>query len=128
MLEFKALKSFFSFLNVLQLLKHHWNDSPIWVMIECMHRQIIKKVKKIVLSCDEVTTIDNQSWISIYSYVVQVWCQILVFISLKQVANGGGVNNLTKVIMGALKKHDGLYDVDVVVNLISFGADGVNVF
>jgi hypothetical protein len=30
--------------------------------------------------------------------------------------------------MGALKKHDGLYDVDVVVNLISFGADGVNVF
>jgi hypothetical protein len=26
--------------------------------------------------------------------------------------------------MGALKKYDGFYDVDVVVKLISFGADG----
>jgi len=110
MLEFEALKSLFSFLNVLLLSKHHWSDSPIWVMVECMHKQIIKKVKKIItsskylaLSCDEVTTIDNQSWIYIYSYVAQDWCQILLFISLKQVINGKGVDNLTKAIMGALK-------------------------
>jgi hypothetical protein len=30
--------------------------------------------------------------------------------------------------MGALKEHDGLYDVDVVVKLISFWVDGMNVF
>jgi hypothetical protein len=58
-------------------------------------------------------------------YVVQNWCRILVFISLELVTNGRGVDNLTKVIMGALKEHDGLYDVDV---LISFGVDGVHVF
>jgi hypothetical protein len=85
MLEFEALKSFFSFLNVFMLPKHHWNDSPIWVMVECMHKQIIKRINKIITSskylalfCDEVTTIDNQSWISIYSNVVQDWCRILV--------------------------------------------------
>jgi len=77
MLEFQALKSFFSFLNVLMLSKHHWSDSPIWVMAECMHKQIIKRKKIITsskylaLSCDKVTTIDNQSWIYIYSYVAQ---------------------------------------------------------
>jgi hypothetical protein len=30
--------------------------------------------------------------------------------------------------MGALKEHDGIHDVDVVVKLISFGVDGMNVF
>jgi hypothetical protein len=66
MLEFEALKSFFSLLNVPLLPKHHWNDSPMWVMAKCMHKQIIKRVKKNItsskyleVSCDEVTTIDN---------------------------------------------------------------------
>jgi hypothetical protein len=74
MLEFEALKSLFSFLNVPMLSKHIWNDSAKWVMVECMHKQVIKRVKEIIasskylaLSCDEVTTIDNQSWISIHS-------------------------------------------------------------
>jgi len=47
--------------------------------------------------------------------------RIPIFISLEQVTNGGGVDDLTKVIIGVLKKHDGLCDVDVVVKLISFG-------
>jgi hypothetical protein len=49
-----------------------------WVMVECMHKQIIKRVKEVIASskylalfCDEITTIENQSWISIHSYVVQ---------------------------------------------------------
>jgi hypothetical protein len=78
MLEFEALKSFFSFLNVPMLSKHHRNDSMEWVMVECMHKQVIKRIKEVIvsstylaLSCDEVTTIDNQSWIFIHSYVIQ---------------------------------------------------------
>jgi len=38
----------------------------MWVMAKCMHKQIIKRVKKNItsskyleVSCDEVTTIDN---------------------------------------------------------------------
>ncbi len=52
------------------LSKHYWNDSMKWVMAECMHKRVIKKVKELIaspkyltLSCDELTTIDNQSWI-----------------------------------------------------------------
>jgi hypothetical protein len=59
-------------------------------MVECRHKQVIKKVKEditsskyLALSCDEVTMIDNQSWISIHSYIVQDWCRILVFIFLE---------------------------------------------
>jgi hypothetical protein len=61
-------------------------------------------------------------------YVVQDWCQIHVFISLEHVIEGRGAYNLTKAIMGVLKEHGGLFDTYVVVKLISFGADGMNVF
>jgi hypothetical protein len=44
------------------------NDLAKWVIVECMNEQIMKIMKKIIssskylaLSCDEVTTIDNQS-------------------------------------------------------------------
>jgi hypothetical protein len=83
-------------------------------MVECMHKQVIKRVKEVIanskylaLSCDEVTTVDNRSWISIYSYIAQDRCCILVLIYLEWVIEGGGVDNQTKVIMGVLKKHGG---------------------
>jgi len=80
------------------------------------------------LSCDEVSTIDNQSWIFMHFYIVQDWCQIHVLISLEHVIEGRGAYNLTKVIMGVLKEHGGLFYANVVVKLISFGADGMNGF
>jgi hypothetical protein len=66
MLEFEALKSLFSFLNVLMNPKNHSSDSIGWVMAKCLHKQMIKKMREVVtclkyfaLSCDEVTVIDN---------------------------------------------------------------------
>lgn len=81
MLDFEVLKPLFCFLNVHMLLKHHSSDNVGWLMVECMHKKYNKKLKKIIvsfkylaLSCDEVITIDNQSWVSINCYVVQDWC------------------------------------------------------
>ncbi len=86
MLEFETMKVFF-FLNVTLNLKHHWNDSTSWVMAECLHKQVLNKMQEIVASSryfvffyDEVTTIDNQSWISIPCYIVQNWCHLPVLI------------------------------------------------
>ncbi len=67
-------------------------------MVKCMHKQVIKRVKIIItsfkyfaLSCDEVKTINNQSWIFIHKfYVVQDWCHIPIPISLKQVTEKSG--------------------------------------
>jgi hypothetical protein len=136
MLEFNTLKSFF-FLKKIKcslLPKYRWSDSTRWVMAECMHKQVIKKIKEVItiskyliLSCDEVTMIDNQLWISIHFNNVQDWCRIPIFIYLEHVTEGRGANNLTKVFMGAFKEHDGFFNVDFVAKLISFGVDGVNV-
>jgi hypothetical protein len=48
---------------------------------------------------------------------------IYSFIYLEQVDEGHGANNLTKVIMGALKEHGDFFYVDVVAKPISFGVD-----
>jgi hypothetical protein len=100
-----------------------------------MHKQVIKRIKEVItsskyltLSCDDVTMIDNQSWISIHSNNVQDWCRIPIFIYLEHVTEGGGADNLTKVFMGVFKKHGGFSNVDFVAKMISFGVDGVNVF
>jgi hypothetical protein len=75
MLEFEALKPLFSFLNLPMMPRNHWSDSTGWVMAKWMHQQVIKKVKEVIvglkylaLSCDKVTTIDNQSWVSMRCY------------------------------------------------------------
>jgi hypothetical protein len=91
-------------------------------------REVIVNLKYLALSCDEVTTIDNQLWILIHFYVVQDWCHLPILIFLEQVIVGGGLDNLIKVIMGVLKKEGGVFDVDVARKLMSFGVDGVNDF
>jgi hypothetical protein len=48
--------------------------------------------------------------------------------SLEHVIERRGAYNLTKVIMGVLKEHGGLFNENVVVKLISLGVDRVNVF
>jgi hypothetical protein len=104
-------------------------------MLECLHKKVFNKIRKIVasskylaISYDEVTIINNQSWVSIHCYVVQNWCHLPTLIFLEQVTKGGGFDNLTKVIMDVLKKHVGVSDIDVVAKLFSFGINGVNVF
>jgi hypothetical protein len=66
MLEFEAINLLFSFLNVPLLPRNHSNDFVDWVMVKYLHKQVKKKLKKVIigskyfaLSCDEVTTIDN---------------------------------------------------------------------
>ena len=65
------------FLGVPKLAKQHWNDGASWMLAKCMFHQVEAKALEIVhairfisLSCDEVTSIDNGSWISIHCYVV----------------------------------------------------------
>jgi hypothetical protein len=59
----------------------------------------------------EVSTIDNQSWLSIHYYVVENWVRIPILISLDKVVTilqVHGSDNVTKVIMEALMIGEGL--------------------
>jgi hypothetical protein len=59
-------------------------------------------VRCVVLSCDEIFTIDNQSWLFIHCYVVHNWVRTPIFISLDKVLEDLDSDNQTEVTMEML--------------------------
>jgi hypothetical protein len=64
----------------------------------------------------------------VIAYVVQDWCHLSILKFLGRVTERGGFDNLTKVLMDALKKHVSVSDTYVAVKILAFGIDNVNVF
>jgi hypothetical protein len=95
MLEFEAMKPLLSFFNVPMNPKSHQSNFTGWVMVKCVHKKMIIKMKKVVeglkylvISYDEVITIDNQRWVSIHYYTVEDWCHFFILIFFKLVTEG----------------------------------------
>ncbi len=135
MVEYESLRLLFDFLVVPKNSKKHQNDSFNWTMAKFMHQVMMKAIKVvvevthyIVLSCNEVSTIDNQSWMFILYYVVQNWVKIPILIFLDTMVTGSRSDNLIKVIMQVIMIGGGLPQNQIAQKLICFGVDGVNVF
>ncbi len=83
-----------------------------------MHQMVMKATKAAVqithyvaFNCDEVFTIDNQSWLSIHCYVVENWVRIPILISLDRVVTTlqvHGSESIIKVFIEALMTNGGL--------------------
>lgn len=63
------------------------------VMVTPMHPQ---QARFIFVSCDEVTTIDNQSWIFMFVYMMHN-CKRFILLNLERLTKGVGDNNLTMI-------------------------------
>jgi hypothetical protein len=96
-------------------------------MAECLHKQVVSCSMYLVLSCDEVTVIDNQSWVLIHCYIVQDWCWLHILIFLEHVTEGGRQTIWLKLSLKPSKKQRGVSNENVT-KLMSCGVDGVNVF
>jgi UDP-N-acetyl-D-mannosaminuronic acid transferase (WecB/TagA/CpsF family) len=82
----------------------------------------------LILSCDEITSVDCQSWISVHGYVVIDWKRTHVLLTLERVIEGGTTDNLTVVIVNAARAYGALTEQKIREMLITFGADGVSTF
>jgi len=71
---------------------------------------------------------DNASWASVHSYVVQDWCGIPLLLNVQQVFSRSRVDNLTLPIMNSLMTQGSLKEEELVTRLVCFGVDGVNTF
>ncbi len=77
MLKYESLYEFFKRLGVLNNSNMHWSNIDSWVLDEFMYMQVqntiikaIQFAKFIAYSCNEVTIIDNGSWICVHAYMV----------------------------------------------------------
>ncbi len=89
---------------------------------------IMQKSLFISMSCDEVTTIDNQSWLFVHVYVTNEWKRVSILLNLQRVVDGAIFNNLTSVIMKSLMEFGGLSETNLANKLVSFGVERVIVF
>ncbi len=100
---------FWCSVGVLNNPKMHWSNNLGWIMVEFMNVHVINAIlakvfapNYVVLTCDEVSTMDNGSWISIHAYVMQHWVKVPMLNFLQRVVDGLEVDNLTIIIMEAL--------------------------
>jgi len=131
MMEFKFRVALYKFLCVPNLLAAHWCDSSGWIMANYLYKQIweetktlIQSVGYIAVTVDEVTTVDNNNFLSIRAYIVQNWVRIPLLISLQRVECSSNVENLTEMIVGAINLGGGLDSKAIANKLMSLGANG----
>jgi hypothetical protein len=89
MLEYGSMKQLFTFLKMPHLSKKHESDNSGWLITKYLYRQVIRKVVEVLaatryvsITCDEVITMDNQSWISMHAYVIEDFYRKLILVSL----------------------------------------------
>jgi hypothetical protein len=73
------------------------------------------------VSWDEVTTIDNQSWLSIHVYVIKEWKKVSIMLNLQRLVDGTTFDNLTSFIVKSLMEFGGLSETNLANKLVSLG-------
>ncbi len=106
MTDFENMNYFMNLLKVKHYTKKHQCDDAPWCMAEALHSIIMQatmfaldKANVFTLSCDEVTLIHNQFWLTIHAYTIQNWTKVLLLLCLEQIVDGFIVTNLATIIM-----------------------------
>jgi hypothetical protein len=76
-------------------------------------RVTIHEARFIAFTCDEVITLDNQSWIFVHGYCVQNWCSIQILLLVECIVKGYNAQILTKVILATLVNLGSLIEEEV---------------
>jgi hypothetical protein len=77
MSDYSGMKDLVEYLHVPNYPHKHWAHSTAWGIAECLHDVVLERTRELIsranffsLSCDEVTSQNNESWASITAYVV----------------------------------------------------------
>jgi hypothetical protein len=89
-------------------------------------KRLIGVAHYFAVTVDEVTTVDNGSYLSVHVYVVQDWVRIPFLVSLQRVECPPNAENLTKLIVDSVIVGTGVDLETVAKKLLSFGADGAS--
>lgn len=134
-LEYQSRQELYRFLQVPNNPSKHWSTSSGWEMADYMYEEVKGAIKNeistarfVAMSADEVTTVDNGSWISVHAYIVKNWVRVPYLVGLKHLVDGATSDNLTVEIVKCIESGGGL-DLDSIASkLLCFGADGVSAF
>jgi hypothetical protein len=81
----------------------------------------IQKVSFILVNCDEITNMDNQSWISMHVDVVEDFKKTPIFVNFQHVTIGTNTNILIIFMKNFYVEFEGLSNHDMVVKVFEGG-------
>jgi hypothetical protein len=90
MLEYEHIRGLLQQLGYPKFPLKHWSDTTGWELAESLYNVVQNRTRLVVsganyfsLICDEVTTANNQLWISIHIYVLVDWERVPLLLSLE---------------------------------------------
>jgi hypothetical protein len=87
----------------------------------------IHKTPFILVSYDEVTSFNNQNWLSLHVYLVKDWKRVLVLLNLQRV-DGMTFDKLIITIVKKFARIIGLSESNLAHKFVCFGTCGVLAF
>lgn len=98
MTEYKVVKDLLLQLKTPNIPKKHWCDNSGWgmakvmcILVEKKKKQTLATTNSISITNDEVTTMDNQSWLCCHVYTIQNWKRVRILLTLLCVVDGCGL-------------------------------------
>ena len=117
-----VIKLHMMLLPLSKVVDHTKNEIVVHVV-----RQLNKKmemawsVRLFAVSIDEVTTINNGTWISVALYYVSEFACCNFMVTLEHVEEGASSNNLTRIIIKAVTKLTGMSRSGIASWMVAFG-------
>jgi len=134
-INYENMPSLFHMLKVKFVSCKHWSSSLSWGMAKMMHDVLLEATKVafvhanfIVVSADEIITIDNKQWLSIHLYMVQCWKKIAILLCVESMGVSTTSNNIFGLIVKDLLKFGGLRLEELARKLVSMGCNGSSIF
>lgn len=73
------------------------------------------------MNCDEVTIVNNQTWLLVHIYVIDGWKWVPILLNLQRILDGVTSTNLTNLIMWNLVEFGSMTETDVANKLVCYG-------
>jgi hypothetical protein len=100
-MDCEGLRDMFIVLKVKHKSNKHWTNYWSWVIVKSKNDLLLQSTCNVVnaanflfVSVDEMTTIDNASWISLHIYVVQSWKRICFLICVEKLEVKRTIDNV----------------------------------
>lgn len=123
-----------SFLQVSNFPSSHWSVMSGWKWAKYLAqvekddmKEKIANARFLSLSLDEVTTIDNTSWICMNIYMVNDHIRHSYLLGINKMRKSSTIENIYEVVLNSLKESGGMDHLMITKKMICVKADGASV-
>ena len=134
MKNYPKIEKYLSFINVPNFPSSHWSMTCGWEWAQYLAqvekddmKEKIANATFLSLSLDEVTAIDNTSWICMSIYMVNDHIRHSYLLGIHKMTKSSTAENIYELVIDSLKEIGGMDHSMIAEKLVSVGADGASV-